>query len=531
MHCWKYVRRGVRLVALGMALCCCADAALSAEAGDAQEAAPTAEIIVTIDTAAPAKEYSRLLFGGLIEHFGRQVYGGIFEPGSPLSDENGFRKDVIAAMKEMNVSVVRWPGGCFASGYHWKDGVGENRRAVPDPVWGVTDPNTFGTDEFIAWCRLVGTEPYICANAGNGTPEEMRQWVEYCNATEGEYAEMRKANGHDAPFGVKYWSIGNENYGFWEIGRYSPETWAPHVKKCADLMLAVDPDIKLFGPVWRPKPEWYSAVLDAAGDDLDYISVHQYWIRTSKETPYNNPIGHVEKSFAEIIQNLEKTGYRGKVKIAFDEWNLRGWHHPGFPRKSPVKPDDEKALVQVAERSLNDLAKQYTMADAIFTACFLNACLRHCEDVGMANMAPIVNTRGPLYVHPEGIVKRTTFHTFAMYANELEERVVPFTLDAAASGQKVDLCDGVATTDAAGKRWAVALVNRSPSQAIACKIKLGDRLLDGAFDATRLAGDSPEAFNDIEQPDRVVPEKVQLEFNQGVVQLPPHSLTIVRIAD
>ena len=129
--------------------------------------------------------YSPMIFGGFIEHFDDQIYGGVFEPGSPLSDERGFRKDVIAAMKELKLSIVRWPGGCFASGYHWKDGVGKNRKPVADPVWGVDDPNTFGTDEFVEWCRLVGCEPYICTNAGNGTPEEMREWVEYCNGTRG----------------------------------------------------------------------------------------------------------------------------------------------------------------------------------------------------------------------------------------------------------------------------------------------------------------------------------------------------------
>jgi len=161
----------------------------TAKAADPADAAPKADAdaVVAIDTAAASKPYSPMLFGGFLEHFHRQIYGGIFEPGSPLSDENGFRKDVIAAVKELKVPVVRWPGGCFVSGYHWKDGVGPERKPVADPVWGVTDPNTFGTDEFVAWCRLVGAEPYICTNAGNGTPEEMREWVEYCNATEGTY--------------------------------------------------------------------------------------------------------------------------------------------------------------------------------------------------------------------------------------------------------------------------------------------------------------------------------------------------------
>jgi len=134
------------------------------------EAPPeNAEALVLIDTDAPSEPYSPMIFGGFIEHFHKQVYGGVFEPGSPLSDERGFRKDVIAAMKELKLSVMRWPGGCFASGYHWRDGVGRTRKAVPDPVWGVTDPNKFGTDEFVEWCRLVGCEPYICTNAGIGS--------------------------------------------------------------------------------------------------------------------------------------------------------------------------------------------------------------------------------------------------------------------------------------------------------------------------------------------------------------------------
>lgn len=508
-------------------------AGLTDAARGAGSPADTAQGVVTIDTAAPSLPYSPMLFGGFIEHFRHQIYGGIFEPGSPLSDENGFRKDVIAAIKELKVPVVRWPGGCFVSGYHWKDGVGKERKPVPDPVWGVTDPNTFGTDEFVAWCRLVGAEPYICTNAGNGTPEEMKEWVEYCNATEGKYAELRKANGHEQPFKVKYWSIGNENYGWWEIGRKTPEEWGPMVHKCAGMMRSVDPDIKLAAAAWLAKREWNLPLLKGAGQDLDYMAVHEYWLRTEKKTPYKDTIRFFdgpERTITNVIKNLEEAGFRGKIKIAYDEWNLRGWHHPGFPRKSPVQPGDEKAAEHIAKRAVNDIHEHYTMADALFTASFLNACLRHCEDVGMANIAPLVNTRGPLYVYPGGIVKRTTFHTLAMYANDLEAHVAPLEIAQADTGKKgAARIDGIATVDKAGERWAIALVNRDPSQTVPCTVRLGDRPLEGLFDAKVLAGDSPEAFNDIEHPDRVVPEKMKLEFSRGVVNLPPHSLTIIRI--
>jgi alpha-N-arabinofuranosidase len=513
-------------------------AGVAAAQGVAAESPDRPDAVVTIDTAASSKPYSQMVFGGFIEHFDRQIYGGLFEPGSPLSDERGFRKDVIAAMKELKLSVVRWPGGCFASGYHWKDGVGKTRKPVADPVWGVTDNNTFGTDEFVEWCRLVGCEPYICTNAGNGTPEEMAQWVEYCNAAKGKYAELRKANGHEKPLNVKYWSIGNENYGPWEIGRKTPDKWGPMVHQCAELMRSVDPDIKLVAAATK-KQDWSLPLLKAAGQDLNYVAVHEYWLGFWSKNLMPDykvcirPSEGPEKTIQTVIEILDQAGCRGRVKIAFDEWNLRGWHHPGFPRKSPVAPDDKEAAEFIAKRDLNAIGKQYTMADALFSASFLNACLRHCQDVGMANIAPIVNTRGPLYVYPKGIVKRTTFHVLSMYANLLESRVAKFDVQASPlykDKQPIAAVDAVVTTDESGKRWSIALVNRHVDQAAACTIKLGDKLLDGEFEATVLAGDSPEAFNDVEHTERVVPEKQKVQFSKGAINLPPHSLTVVRNA-
>lgn len=496
------------------------------------------EAVVTIDVEAPARAYSPMLFGGFIEHFHRQIYGGLFEPGSPLADERGFRKDVIAAMKELKLSVVRWPGGCFASGYHWKDGVGRTRKAVADPVWGVTDPNTFGTDEFVAWCRLVGCEPYICTNAGNGTPEEMAEWVAYCNVKSGPMAELRKAGGHAAPLNVRYWSVGNENWGAHEIGARRPAQWGPLVSRSAKLMRAVDPTIELAAAA-TPKRTWTLPLLKAAGSHLNYVAVHRYWLgywRRNAMPDYARCIVHAEgpeQMISEVVAILDEAGCRGRIKIAFDEWNLRGWHHPGFPRKKPVAPGDEAAAELIGKRDINAIARQYTMADALFSASLLNACLRHCDDVGMANIAPIVNTRGPLYVHPKGIVRRTTFHVLAMYANLLADRVGAAEVQSQpvwVNNRTIPCVDAVATTDKTRSRWAIALVNRHPSKPAACTVKLGRALLDGTYQATILAGDSPEAYNDVDKPNRVTPEKTTLTFTRGVVHLPAHSLAIVGIA-
>ncbi|MCB1128163.1 MAG: alpha-N-arabinofuranosidase, partial [Verrucomicrobiae bacterium] len=488
---------------------------------------------LTINPDAPRVPRSPMLFGGFIEHFDGQIYGGIFEPGSPLSDERGFRQDVIAALKELKLSVVRWPGGCFASGYHWRDGVGPSRRPVPDPVWGVVDPNTFGTDEFVEWCRLVGCEPYICSNAGNGTPEEMRDWVAWCNARTGPLAGLRAESGNPEPRDVRFWSIGNENWGGHEIGAKTPQEWGPLVARSAALMRAVDPTLTLLAAA-TPNRDWTLPLLRAAGDQLDYVAIHEYWLPCWGEnlTPdYPTCIAHSggpEDTITRVIEILEEAGVRGRIRIAFDEWNLRGWHHPGFPRKEAVDPDDAVAAAMIQAREKNAIASQYTMADALFSASFLNACLRHAADVGLANIAPIVNTRGPLFVHPGGLVKRTTFHTLALYANELEDRVAGAEIEAtplALGNATLPVVDGIATVNADGTTWAVALVNRHPSQYTACRVRLGTTALDRTFPATLLAGDSPDAYNDLEHPTRVAPQHAQLPFSNGVVSLPPHSLT------
>lgn len=499
----------------------------------------TPHATVTIDTAAPPVVYNRMIFGGFLEHFDRQIYGGVFEPGSPLSDEHGFRKDVLDALKELGVPVVRWPGGCYASGYHWESGVGKSRKPTDDMAWGVVEPNTFGTDEFVELCRAAGWQPYICNNAGNGTVEEMRNWVEYCNGEDGKYAQQRAANGFDKPRNVPIWSIGNENWGEHEIGYKPIEQWTPLVLEAAKAMKAADPGIHLSAAA-LPTREWTLPLLKAAGPYLDFISIHGYWLplwQKNDMPDYLTCIMHAdepEKTIADYVGVLAEAGYRGRIKIAFDEWNLRGWHHPGFPRKEVQNYADPEVDRLVKERAKADIPSQYTMADALFSASFLNACLRHAEDVGMANIAPLVNTRGPLFVHPKGIVKRTHFHALSMYANDLEDRVAKSDVQAEAlkrGGKSIPVVDAVSTVDASGRNWAIALVNRHPEKPVACSIRMKDALLDGEYPAFVLAGESPDSYNDADHPDRVAPEQKTLKLANGVAQLAPHSLTIIKVSD
>ena len=233
-----------------------------------------------------------MIFGHFLEHFHRQVYGGVYDPGSHLSDDSGFRRDVIEALRKIRTPVIRWPGGCFVSAYPWKKGVG---RRVPyyDKAWRVEEPNSFGTDEFVALCREVGAEPFICTNAGTGTPEDMSDWVEYCNLDIGEWAAQRRSNGHDQPFNVRYWSIGNENYGAWEMGAKTAHEWARLVLESAKMMKRVDHRIEL-AIASIPDLDWNAAVLREAGDLLDWISIHGYWSRASDE-------GVFEKGYDNLI--------------------------------------------------------------------------------------------------------------------------------------------------------------------------------------------------------------------------------------
>lgn len=482
---------------------------------------------LTVDINSSSKVYSQMIFGQFIEHFHRQIYGGIFEPGSKLSDEQGFRKDVVQALRELKVPVVRWPGGCFVSSYNWLNGVGKNRVPSYDKAWHVEDPNTFGTDEYISWCRKIRAEPFICTNAGTGTPEEMSDWVEYCNLNVGKYGRMRIANKHPEPYNVKYWSIGNENYGSWEMGAKTVDEWGYFVRESAKLMFSADHSVKLFAAALADD-KWTIPLLQRAGQHLSYVSIHGYWDvlnQNYKPSDYFNCMlktTQPEEQIKHTIDILKKTGYDKKIKIAFDEWNLRGWHHPDQGNR--IKGQDIKA------RDKNDNNSTYTMADALFSACFLNSCMRNSDYVAMACMAPIVNTTGPLYVHPGGIVKRTTYHVMNLYANKLQPNVLPLSIqcDSLSKGKiSVPVVDGIVTCSDDKKILSIALVNKDPEKNVDCN--LGIENINGAVSATILSGDSPDAFNDIERPDRVVPKTTQMVIKNGKVTIPPHSLLILTI--
>ncbi len=477
-----------------------------------------------------------MIFGHFLEHFHRQIYGGVFDPGSHLSDENGFRRDVIEALRKIKTPVIRWPGGCFVSAYPWKKGVGQ-RVPYYDKAWRVEEPNSFGTDEFIAFCRKVGAEPFICANAGTGSPEEMSDWVEYCNLDIGEWAARRRDNGHGEPFNVRYWSIGNENYGAWEMGAKTADEWARLVLESAKMMKRVDHSIEL-AVASIPDLDWNAKVLREAGDLLDWVSIHGYWSRASDEgvfeKGYDNIIARAfepEERIVAVKHILGSLGYLGKLRIAFDEWNLRGWCHPNFMGFG----DADHSLLDA-----NDINSNYNMADAVFTACFLNSCLRHCDVVGMANFSPVVNTVGAIYTHADGIVTRPTYHVFDLYTNHTYEEIVHSALRTSSfevetvdgESQSARQLDAVVTRDPASGNLGITLVNLHGENSIQCRIRgLGLRDFKGAS-ARTVNGSSVDAYNDVDRPDAVSISTRDLPIvdpSNFAVECPPHSVTVLNL--
>lgn len=477
-----------------------------------------------------------MIYGHFLEHFHRQIYGGVYDPASRFADEDGFRSDVLEALKRIHVPIIRWPGGCFVSSYHWIKGVGK-RVPTYDKAWRVEETNRFGTDEFLKLCGKLGCEPYICTNAGTGTAEEMSDWVEYCNLeSEGEFAHMRLQNGHPEPFRVKYWSIGNENYGGWEIGAKDAKEWGRLVLEASKMMKRVDPTISLTAAALDDL-SWNTELLRMAADRLDWISIHAYWDsihQTNDLASYEKCMGYtasLDTSIQRVRGLLTAMGLEKRIRIAFDEWNLRGWYHPNT---HTVRQGLTKAEY-LPPRNDNDRNSSYTMADAVFSACFLNTLLRNADIIGMANFAPVINTRGAIFTHPDGIVLRTTYHVFDLYVNKMGDRVIDLWAEdgdrytpESPGAPEVDLVDAVAALRSSDGAITVALINKHARKEKKVTLSLP---FGGAIHMTTLSGDSPDDYNDVGH-ERVKPyenDGASRRLPDGTIQvhLAPHSINIL----
>ena len=481
---------------------------------------------------------NEMIYGGFLEHFHRQIYGGVYDPENPLSDESGFRKDVLEAVQRLKLPVLRWPGGCFVSSYHWMDGVGKERESTYDRTWRVEESNAFGTDEFIEFCRKVGCEPYICTNAGTGGAEEMSDWVEYCNMEkEGRFSRMRIANDHPQPHNVKYWSVGNENWSRWEIGAKTSGEWGRLVEESAKMMKRVDPTIELSAAA-LPDVDWNLNLLKQAGDFLDWISIHQYWDglwQVNNYATYEEVMAytaHTEDSIRKVRGLLNALGLEDRIRIAFDEWNLRGWYHPKIHAIEQGRTKEE----YLYPRDENDDNTKYTMADAVFTACFLNTLNRNCDIVHMANYAPIINTRGYICTGAEGIVRRSTYYVFDLYVNYMGDVVlnewtegspVKAVKNKEGKMENIQMLDALVTKFSDRSGLAVAIVNKEETDTHTVTLDM-----DGCGEVYCYYVDAPgtDSYNDFGHQEVEIRSEHLGSYERGMeVVVRPHTVSVFRI--
>ena len=375
----------------------------------------------------PGKVRNRVnpnIFGHFSEIAFGNIPGGFYDPESPVADEDGFRTDVLEAMKEVKTPLIRFPGGNYVSNYRWENGIGdkEKRPRVYDYAWHAEDDNQFGTVEFIKFCRKVGAEPLICVNMGSGTVEEAMNWVEFCNGKgHTRYAQMRRNLGYEEPFGVKYWGLGNEMYGVWQLNHLNAKEYAHKAFQFAHGMKSVDSGIFLVASGLETEYDWDMEVVKKMTTTygtggtpegyryLDAISAHHYsmyWDNAFTGADYEEKMaisGYIDEKTRLLRAAIEvaSNDVHCPVTIAWDEWNMYGWEFEGV-----------------------DEDETYTLENAVVTASILNAFLRNSKDVCMANYSTFVNINGAVSVKDGQIVKRAQYPVFELYGNKTGTKLV-----------------------------------------------------------------------------------------------------------
>jgi alpha-N-arabinofuranosidase len=417
---------------------------------------------LTLDPAFEIAPVNRRLFGSFVEHMGRCVYTGIFEPGHPLADEQGFRADVLELTREMGVSVVRYPGGNFVSGYRWEDGVGPDRPTRLDLAWRQIETNRFGLDEFMAWTGKAGVEPMMAVNLGTRGIQEACDLLEYANHPSGtHWSDMRVKHGVAQPYGIKLWCLGNEMDGPWQIGHKTAEEYGRLANESAKAMRMVDPGVELVlcGSSNSQMPTfgaWEATVLEHAYDAVDYLSLHAYYEENGDLDSFLAAAVDMDRFISSVVATADhvraKLRRSKSIKLSFDEWNV--WNQARYEGR-------EQGDFEQAPELIEDT---FTAADAVVVGDFLITLLRHADRVSVACQAQLANIIAPIRTSPGGPAwRQTIFHPFALTARHARGtvlRVEPRSpvLDTSRYGEAA-LLSTVATLDEEGV--TVIAVNRS----------------------------------------------------------------------
>ena len=496
---------------------------------------------ITIDRAYRIAQIDPRLRGGFIEHLGRAIYGGIYEPDHPTADEMGFRRDVLDLVRELGVAIVRYPGGNFASGYDWEDGVGplEARPTRLDLAWRSTETNRVGTNEFVEWARRAGAEVMLTVNLGTRGIDDARRLVEYCNHPGGtQLSDLRLAHGVSEPHGIRTWCLGNEMDGLWQLGHKTPDEYGRLACQTAIAMKWVDPSIELIacGSSDRSMstfPAWEAVVLEHTYEYVDYISLHTYYGSRSSDADLGTYLGR-SLEMDEYIRAVAATcdhvrarkRMRKEMMLAFDEWNV--WHHSTARDEGlggwPVAPPMEE--------------ERFTMADAVVVGLMLITLLRHADRIRIACLAQLVNAIAPIRTVTGGPAWRLPTYYPVRDAYRLGHGVV---LDVRSSSPgydnreygEVPLLEATATLDEGREELVVFAVNRSHDAPLMLEGDL--RSLEGYALREQIVLDHPDpmAANTVDHPDNVVPRSADggtVEQGRLRAVLPPLSWNVLRLS-
>lgn len=494
--------------------------------------------VIKVDRDRKIAPIDERIYSGFVEHLGRCIYGGLVDYlENPKAEVNskGYRKDVVEAIKDLNVPVVRWPGGNFVSSYHWIDGVGakENRPRRPELAWLGEESNQFGTDEFLDWCSEVKCEPYICLNMGTGTLDEALAWIEYCNSTRNTYyANLRRQNGHEEPYKVKYWGLGNEVWGPWQVGQMTMQDYAKKAAEWAKAIKLLDPDVQLISCGCTGLSSWDHHVLDKMVNWVDFHSIHIYTGNSSYLQNVSAPAAaetaiQITKNLIDLarIQNPLKNK---KPKICFDEWNV--W--------DPERADGTKGAEE-----------QYTLSDGLAVASWLNLFVRQSEALGMCNIAQLVNVIAPIMTNDTTLFLQPTYHPLKLFSNYMRNGYSlnlhieslfykgptgnnDGSLKWVQNNTAIPFLDVSAVQRVDSNTTFIAIVNRHPDEDSRTRI-----ILDSKVKTARkwyMYHDDVLAFNSFDDPENVMVLESEVTIDQQKdlsvsFVFPKHSFTFLRL--
>jgi len=471
-----------------------------------------APAVIKIDFDRKIGEVDPHIYGGFLESM--VVYRGVYEPSSPLADENGFRKDFIQLIKELKIPVVRWPGGNFVSGYNWEDGIGpkDQRPARLDLAWHRVESNQMGTDEYVKLCNLIGAENFICINAGTGTLDDARHWVEYCNVEKGTYySDLRRKYGNEKPFNVKYWSLGNEIDGPWQMGQKNAEDYCKFALEAAKLIQWADKNVKLVADAasnYKPDNNWIDwddYVLQHMVGNIDYLSVHRYATEAlAGDRSFSGMMSlglDVDKKIdmvkALIEKAMMKSGSTRPVYISFDEWSGGG----------------------------------NSLTGSLMVAQHLNSFIRHADIVKMANMTMLSSLVGN---SPDGDFKNALFQSFYLYSNNCHGT----SLDVYANCEKysnntfkdIPYLDVTAVLNDSAKMLVVNVINKHETKDIPADIVLQTGDFTGSAKVNEVNGKAPTSSNTkTEEAVSINTREIKFKGNTINYSFPSHSFTQLEI--